>query len=143
MATMQPKKMTLGELDKKYSLPKLEKDVILPKTKGDVTGIEFEGAFKFKVMTLDQEAKFNGEVDSFIFTCTDGKPLAVSDGLLMYAKAKFYLKHAIISAPEWWYDFADNQLDANIITRLYILALGLKNDVDAATLQDDKDKVSA
>ena len=133
--------MTLGELNKKYTLPKMDREFILEKTKGDLTGLEFEGAFKVKTMTLDEEANFNGRVDSFLYKCTDGFPQSASEGLTMYAKAKFYLKQTVVTAPEWWYDFEDHPMDINVITKVYFLALGLKNELEEALLQDKKELV--
>lgn len=138
----EKKSLQKSELERKYKLPKFEHTFNLEPIKGDRTGVSFDGLFKCKVLTLDEEAAYLSEKDSWGNKLSNGNGKILSDGLLQYMEMRSFLKFAIIEAPEWWWDFQENFLDMNVLTEVYFLARRLKEKLNEMLLQDKKELVT-
>lgn len=136
-AALQP-----PELAKKYAFPKLEKNFQLDEVVGEQTQYKYSGGpFRVKILSLDEQASYTAEKDGWIHKISKGNRDGVRDSVEMYAEMKFYLKYAVVDAPEWWWDIQEHGLDMNVISAVYMEATGLKSDLDEALLQDAGEKV--
>lgn len=141
MTQVKPTALDQAELINKYKLPKMNVPFDLPEMKGEKTGLSLQGQFVAKILTLDEETTYMGERDMWLHRISGGKPELVSDGVATYINARSYLKQAIVEAPDWWWDFADNPLDMNIIVEVYLLATEMKKKLDEALFQDKKEAI--
>lgn len=139
MLKNNPKPLTIGELQEKYKMPKMTRDFVLEKIKGEKTGLEFEGSFTVKTLTLDEEATYLAEVDAWIFKATSGTPDAISSGVKEYIDIKTYLKYAVVNAPDWFWEFFNHPVDMNVWQSIYIEAFELKEKIQAVLLQNQKE----
>lgn len=133
--------LTIGELQNKYKMPEFYSEFILDKIKGEKTGIEFEGKFKIKTLTLDEEAAYMAIVDSWVFKATNGMSDGISPSVREYLSMKEFLKAAVIEAPDWYWDFRDNMIDMNVLLEVYVKAQKIKEALEAALLQNNKEAI--
>lgn len=138
MQRKDAKPLTIGELQQKYKMPEQVHTFELETTKGLISKCDFNGSFTVKTLTLDEEAVYLAEVDSWVFTSTNGNPAGISKGVYEYIDMKTFLKYAITDAPEWWWDFSLNPVDINVLIAVYNGATKFKEKLEQALLQNDK-----